>query len=122
MSLRKRISYLLPKNPVSSLSLTSHWVRKIRETRIEQRHIPVSELSAEDRERRIAYWHRMEFQNMLIFLGVFLVFLYNLIFGSVLGILASIGACAFIASHWYYATKMQKILRKGEHDDTCPSV
>lgn len=79
MSLRKRISYLLPKNPVSSLSLTSHWVRKIRETRIEQRHIPVSELSAEDRERRIAYWHRMEFQNMLIFLGVFLVFLYNLI-------------------------------------------
>lgn len=110
MSLRKRIRFLLPKNPASTLSLPVQWVEKIKSTRVPQYRIPVSELTEEDRQKRLAYWKRMEFQNMLIFAGVFLILLYNLIYGSVLGIFASLGAEAFIASHWYYAMKMQKIL------------
>lgn len=111
MSLRKRARFLLPKNPVSSLALPVRWIEKIRSTRIPPYRVPVSALSPEDRAQRLRYWRRTERQNLLLFLGVALVLLYNIVHGDLLGILACIGGTAFIASHWYYAVKMQKILR-----------
>lgn len=115
MSLRSRARYLLPKNPVSSLSLTSAWLRKIRETRIEENRVPIHSLSREDREKRLRYWNRMEHQNAIIGLVIFGFLIADTIIDyNILAIIGTIGAGVFVGSHWYYARRMKQLLSEKE--------
>ena len=111
MSLRSRARFFLPKNPFVGLSLTSAWVRKIQETRIEARRVPIRSLSPEDRERRLRYWRRTERQNMVIGLLVFGFLIADmLVVHDVLAVIGTLGAGLFVSAHWYYAHRMVQLL------------
>ena len=111
MSLRSRARFFLPKNPFVGLSLTSAWVRKIQETRIEARRVPIRSLSPEDRERRLRYWRRTERQNRVIGLIVFGFLIADmLVFHDVLATIGTVGAVIFVSAHWYYAHRMVQLL------------
>lgn len=115
MSLRSRARFFLPKNPFSSFSLTSAWLRKIRETRIEENRVSIRSLSQEDREKRLRYWKRTEIQNAIIGLVVFGFLIADTIIDyDMLAIIGTIGAGSFVAAHWYYAHRMKQLLSKKE--------
>lgn len=111
MSLRSRARFFLPKNPFVGLSLTYGWIRKIRETRIEQERVPIRSLSPEDRERRLRYWRRTERQNRVIGLIVFGFLIADvLVVHEVLAAIGTLGAGLFVSAHWYYAHRMGQLL------------
>jgi hypothetical protein len=111
MSLRNRARFFLPKNPFVSFSLTSAWIRKIQETRIESQRVPIRSLSPEDRERRLRYWKRTERQNMMIGLFVFGFLIADmLVFHDVVATIGTVGAGIFVSAHWYYARRMGQLL------------
>jgi len=119
MSLRSRARFFLPKNPFTSFSLTSEWVRKIRETRIEQQRVSIRDLSFSDREKRLHYWKRMERQNALIGLAVMGFLVANLVvFRDWLSVIGTVGAALFVSAHWYYAHRMIQLLTV-QPDETC---
>ncbi|MDA8152914.1 MAG: hypothetical protein M0003_09415 [Acidithiobacillus sp.] len=113
MSLRNHARFFLPKNPFTSFSLTSAWIRKIRETRIEENRVPIRNLSPEDREKRVRYWKRTERQNAMIGLVVFGFLVVDaLVFFNMLAIVGTLGAGIFVAAHWYYARRMRQLLEQ----------
>jgi hypothetical protein len=111
MSLRNRVRFFLPKNPFVSLSLTSAWIRKIQETRIESQRVPIRSLSPDDREKRLHYWKRTERQNAMIGLVVFGFLIVDmLVFYDVMAMIGTVGAGIFVSAHWYYARRMGQLL------------
>ncbi|WP_414041555.1 hypothetical protein ACJU26_05700 [Acidithiobacillus sp. M4-SHS-6] len=111
MSLRSRARFFLPKNPFASFSLTSGWIRKIRETRITKNRVPIRNLSPEDREKRLHYWKRMEHQNALIGILVLAFLIMDaVIYPDMLAVIGSTGAGLFVGAHWYYAHRMCQLL------------
>ncbi len=111
MSLRSRARFFLPKNPLTSLVLTYGWIRRIKETRIEQERVPIRSLSPEDRKRRLRYWRRTERQNTLIGVLVFAFLIADMVaFHDVLAVIGTLGAGLFVGAHWYYAHRMRQLL------------
>lgn len=123
MSLRSRARFFLPKNPFVGLSLTYGWIRKIRETRIEQERVPIRSLSPEDRERRLRYWRRTERQNRVIGLIVFGFLIADvLVVHDVLAAIGTLGAGLFVGAHWYYAHRMGQLLAESTPPAGCKPV